>query len=270
MIAAAALMLAAAPASLAQQGAPPSPLAELEPMKLALDQVEATLKREGLPLRTLFDLGRTVTSVRDDIRAKTAELEPRFAEITVRLSQLGSVPAAGAPPEDATIAAERTRLTQIYGDLDAALKQARLLAVRADSLIERIAARRRALVASELFEHTSSVLDVFFWAEVAQAFVGDVRSVGVLLQSWGSFVADNGGAPRLSAAAFSLLALGIAWAALVRWLRRRFPPAAGYETRFAKVRACLWTFVRSALAAPILLVVAIELIELFEIGRAHV
>jgi potassium-dependent mechanosensitive channel len=115
-------------------------------MKLALDQVEATLKREGLTLRTLFDLGRTVAAARDQIRAKTAELEPRFAEITVRLSQLGQAPAAGAPPEDTTIAAERTRLNQIYGDLDAALKQARLLTVRGrqpDRPHHRAAARAR-------------------------------------------------------------------------------------------------------------------------------
>src|SRR5476649_1376771 len=61
-----------APQSETQQ-AGQTPLAELEPMKLALDQIQATLRREDLSVETLGDLETSLTPVRDNLRAKLAD-----------------------------------------------------------------------------------------------------------------------------------------------------------------------------------------------------
>ena len=113
-----------------------TPLAELEPMKLALDQIQATLRREDLSVETLGELETSLTPVRDNLRAKLADLERRLAQLDERRKQFGPPPAAGAPAESPTITAERGRFNQFYSDVDAGVKQARLLAARADALNE--------------------------------------------------------------------------------------------------------------------------------------
>src|SRR5262249_55208637 len=89
----------------AQQPSPPLPdSARLDAAKLALDQLEATFKRETHSVQALFDLGQAINPIREELHTRIAELEPHHAQLAVQLKQLGSPPAAGAPPEDAAIA----------------------------------------------------------------------------------------------------------------------------------------------------------------------
>ena len=240
-----------------------TPLAELEPMKLKLDQIEATLKREELPIATLNDLEGQLAPVRDDLRAKTADLQDRLAKVDASRRQLGPAPAAGAPAESPTIAAERTRVDQAYSDVDAAVKQANLLASRADTLANRIAQRRRDLFTQRLLQRTPSVLDPSFWMDTAKEAPGEIRSIGIVLQSWGSYVRDNGGLPRIGAVAATLLALGVLLVLLARWGRRRFGDRPRPDTRSAKALASLWAFARDALTMPLIVTGVVQVLNAF-------
>src|SRR6185295_4466607 len=150
-----ALLVALVPGVFAQQQAP---LVGIEPLRASLDQIEAAARR-GQSVRALYDLQQTLGPLRDQLRTKLIDLEPRLAEVDARLQGLGPASAS----EDTSIAAERTRLTQLRGELDTAAKQARLLQARAEQLAVVISDRRRAVYAEMLFERSPSVLDPLFW-----------------------------------------------------------------------------------------------------------
>jgi len=129
-----ALLACASLACVSLAAAQQAPLVGIDPIRAALDQIEAQSRRGGLGMRTLSDLSQRLSPLRDDLRDKLADLEPRLADLDARLKGLGPAPAQGAAPEDPTIAAERTRLTQQRAGLDAAVKQVQLLQARATQL----------------------------------------------------------------------------------------------------------------------------------------
>src|SRR5436309_7480767 len=159
-----AVLLALATGSLAQQ----APLIGIEPIRAALDQIEAAARRGGLGLRELADLSQRLGPMREELRDKGADLEPRLADLDARLKGLGPAPAKDAP-EDPAIAAERARLTQQRAELDAALKQVQLLQTRAEQASSLLTERRRSAYAETLLRRSPSVLDPLFWRDVVAA-----------------------------------------------------------------------------------------------------
>src|ERR1041384_431128 len=107
-----------------------APLVGIDPIRATLDQIEAQARRSTLGVNALTALAQRIAPLRDDLRDKLADLEPRLADVDARLKALGSPPAPGAT-EDATIAAERTRLMRERNELDSAIKQMQLLQARA-------------------------------------------------------------------------------------------------------------------------------------------
>jgi potassium-dependent mechanosensitive channel len=185
----------AGPGSAQQPGdLPQQASARLEAAKLALDRLEASFKRETLSVQALFDLGQAINPISEELRVKIAELEPRRAQLEAQFKQLGPPPGQGAPPEDPTIAAERARLTAEFGALDAGLKQARLLAARADELAGQVVDRRRALYARQLFEQSPSVLSPLLWLDAGRAFAGELGALGEMLRSAAKALRDRDGA----------------------------------------------------------------------------
>jgi len=158
-------LLACASLAAAQQ----APLVGIEPIRTALDQIEAQARRGGLGMRTLTDLSQRLPPLRDDLRDKLADLEPRLADVDARLKGLGPAPAQGAPPEDPAIAAERARLSQQRAELDAAVKQVQLLQTRATQLVSTLSDRRLAAYAETMFRRSPNVLDPYFWRDVVAA-----------------------------------------------------------------------------------------------------
>ena len=232
------------------QPAQPSPVTALEPFKFELDQVEAAIGREGISDDALAELRDRVAGVREGLRSRIDALEPQLNEVDTRQKQLGPAPPPTAPPEDAGLAAERERLTKAYGELDATLRQARLLALRADQLTDRITERRRGIFTQRLFKRTPSALQLTFWRDVADAAPQELRSVGYLVQSWWNFAYDNGGLSGIVLAGATLVALAVATTFFVRWWRRReFVPRV--ETRFAKALAALISTLQVGLTAPL-------------------
>jgi potassium-dependent mechanosensitive channel len=228
-----------------------TPAAAIDTVKAELDQTEATLRREGLRGPALGELRDRLTEARDRLRQQAEALEPQLGDLDARIKQLGDKPAAGAPPEDPAIAAERDRLSRQHGEVDTALKQVRLLSLRADQLSERVIDRRRANFAQRLFARSASVLDLSFWREVADAIPREARSIGFLAQSSASYAYQNGGPSGILAAIATLVALAIAATVFVRWWRRRAltPPAT--DTRFSKALAALISLAQVSVTAPL-------------------
>src|SRR5262249_34266230 len=152
-----------------------------------------SFKRDILSVQALFDLGQGINPIREELRSKIAELEPRHAQLEAQLKQLGPPPAPVAPPEDAAIAAERTRLDRELGAGGASLKQTRLLAARADELATQIVERRRALYARQLFEQSPSVLSPLLWLDAGRALVDELEALSSMLRAAARALRDRDG-----------------------------------------------------------------------------
>src|SRR5262249_5219168 len=209
-----AVLVAASAALPARAGAEASDTAWLETIKDTLDEIEATVGRDDVTAEALAGVRQKLNAAMDTLRGKIDEVEPQARDVEERLKQLGPAPAKDAPPETAEIAAEREELTTTFAELDGALKQARVLAVRIDQLSERVAQKRHALYANELFARSASALDPSFWLAAFDAVPIELRSARFLMEAWMRDRADGG---RLAAAALILLVIAAAAIAMNRW-----------------------------------------------------
>jgi small-conductance mechanosensitive channel len=256
-----ALLLVCAAPSLAQQPAE-TPAAALERIKAALDQIETALKAENLSVQALTELRGNIVGLRDELRAQIEQLTPRAAEISARLKQLGPPPAKDASPEAPAVAAEREQLGQNFRQIDGALKQARLLAVRTEQLSDRIFERRRALYARQLLARGNSALDPLFWVEAANGVPAEIRSLRDLVNWW---VGDilQGGLVRIAAALLLLALIILAALAMTHWWLPRFGRAPRGETQLARARTALMVFACLAARTPLAVFASFQVLEAF-------
>ena len=203
---------------LAAQSPAQAEISALEPIRLNINQIESAIRRGGLSINAIDEFSRRLSPVRDDLRNRIGELEPRLAQIDERLKQLGPAPAKDAAPEAPTIAAERGRLNEAHTDLDAALKQARLLAARVEQAAGALTDRRRSAYAQEMLEQSSSALSPFFWADAASALSGEMSNLGLVLRTWWALVVA-GGFLKLASAIFLGVILSGSVLAVSRWLQ---------------------------------------------------
>jgi potassium-dependent mechanosensitive channel len=237
--------------------------AKLSAAKAVLDRVATALQREGLMSPALTDLAQSLAPVRDELEAVIAELTPRVRQLDATLKQLGPAPAPGAPAESATIAAERARLEAEHGALDAAVKQARILAARADDLAEQIAQRRRALYARQLLEPSPSVLSPLVWLDAAHAFADELGAMREMLVSSWNELRDRAVLVRSVLAVLVLAAIAALLTAGGRWWQRRMVAPVIAPSRFRKVLASLGVLLRIAVTMPLAALAAIQVLEGF-------
>jgi len=107
---------------------------------------EATTDDE---LRAIPDL---LEAVRESIVEQRAGLKPKLQDARERLAKLGPAPKDGAPKESAEIAAQRKQLEADVADIDGKLKQADIVFVRADQLIDAANDERRERFTESLFQ----------------------------------------------------------------------------------------------------------------------
>jgi len=248
--------------ALAQTDAPqttPELAAALKPLQSTLASLEITARYASND-QELADLAPRVTPLRDDLRKEIAALEPRLARIDARLKQLGAPPAPGAPPEEAALAAERKRLTDERAAVDAALKQANLLASRADQLADNIGARRRALLTGRLFARSAGLLDPGFWREAAAGVPTEGAAIRDLAGSSWTAARDKVGIVTLIAAALVVAGVASAVLMLTRAWRRRLV-ARPTETRFARALAAAIVLATVTLFAPAVAIFAVLAFE---------
>ncbi len=262
--AALAIMLAGlfAAIALAQSNRPRSTAelaAALKPMQASLASIEAAA-RYASDDQELAGLAPRLAPLREQLRTEIDALEPRLAQIDSRLKQLGAPPAAGTPPEDPALAAERQRLTTERSEVDAALKQANLLTLRVDQLSEGISRRRRALLTGQLFARSAGLLDPVFWREAVAAVPIEADAIGDLARS--SWWAARGkiGMTGLVAAAAVVIGFAAAVILATRAWRRRLR-ARPTETRFARAAASATLLATITLVVPAVVIVAILVLQ---------
>jgi len=257
-----ALAVALAAPALAQTDRPRSNaevVAALDPLKASLDAVEEASHGVAND-QSLADVTERLAPLREQLRDEVELLERRLADVDSRLKQLGEPPAATAPPEDPALAAERKHLAGERGELDAALKQARLVALRADQLNDRVNERRRTLLAGRLFARSAGLLDSAFWRDAAAGAVAEAAGVRDLLRSSWEFARDKLGAVGLIAATLLVGACAAGALLLTRaWRRRIVARPAG--TRFARALAAVIVLASVTLIAPAVIIAAVLAFE---------
>src|SRR4029078_7072404 len=165
--------------------------------------------------------------------------------------------------EDATIAAERTRLTQQRNELDSAIKQMQLLQARATQLAATLTDRRRSAYAETMFRKSPNVLDPYFWHDAAMALPEYGDRLWKYAQDWLDYAREQAGPARITSAAITLAGLLIFAIGFVRWWRRR-SFIARIGDRYGMALASLAVFLRRALTAPIVVFVVLELLDQFQ------
>jgi small-conductance mechanosensitive channel len=226
----------------AESGEEPS----VEEIKKSLDEIEAAVDSEDITAETLAGFRDTLNSSADILRKKFDWLEPRAQEAGDRLKELGPAPAKDAPAESPEIASQRKELTEQFNDVDGELKQARVLTVRTGQLGDRVAQKRHALYANELFARSPSVLDPTFWTDVYRALPIELRSIEALLDAW----SEHHTRPRWAAAALIIIIVIALAFALTRWWLPRLIGEPS-NTRSAKAWAALWVFAWFAIRMPL-------------------
>ncbi|MGZ5812266.1 MAG: DUF3772 domain-containing protein [Xanthobacteraceae bacterium] len=226
----------------AEAGEEPS----VEEIKKSLDEIEAAVDSEDITAETLAGFRDTLNSSADILRKKIDWLEPRAQEAEDRLKELGPAPAKDAPAESPEIASQRKELTEQFNDVDGELKQARVLTVRTGQLGDRVAQKRHALYANELFARSPSVLDPTFWTDVYRALPIELRSIEALLDAW----SEHHTRPRWAAAALIIIIVIALAFALTRWWLPRLIGEPS-NTRSAKAWAALWVFAWFAIRMPL-------------------
>src|SRR6185312_2468265 len=187
-----------------------------------------------------------LNSSTDILRKKIDWLEPRAKEAEDRLKELGPPPAKDAPAESAEIAGQRKELTDEFNDIDGELKQARVLTVKTDQLGDRVAQKRHALYANELFARSASILDPSFWTEVYRALSIELRSIEALVDAW----SEHHTRPRWAGAALIIVVIIAIVIVLTRWWLPRLIGEPS-NTRSAKAWAALWVFIWFAIRTPL-------------------
>lgn len=153
---------------------PPELIAPIDKMTRGIEAAEKAIQNLKELEEGLSRLRLDVEGILNGSRESAEDLRPRAAAIKDQIEKLGPAPAKDAPPEAASIAAERARLNSEAAELDSAIKAAELTWVRARQLIVRITEMRHALFTRNLFEQQPSPLLPTLWRRV----LGDSPAVG--------------------------------------------------------------------------------------------
>ena len=238
-------------------------MAAVEPLRETIEQIETSLRGADIGDSTLVQHRGGLEPIRDELREIITSLEGRLGDVETRLKQLGEAPEESEPKEDPNLTAERARLEERRAALDGALKQTRLLMLRADNMSVRITERRRALFTQELLGRTSSALDPAFWAQAAKAAPDAWHGVVLVAQGWMDHLRVSGTRWKLGAASLALLAFFVCAALFLRWfVRRDFRPKE-LGTRFAKSFFALISLIRVTVTAPAIVLGGLLILNAF-------
>ena len=176
---------APAPAFAAEAPAPvPAQAADIPFPKLVsgwermLDRAAARLGDSSLADKDFEALRGELSGVFNDARAAGATAAENLSQTRQLLDALGPAPAEGSAPEAKEVGAERERLSKALAELDGRVRQAELVATRADILMRSATTLRMDQFKANLLRKGQSPLGFETWAALpAQlAFLGDRMS----------------------------------------------------------------------------------------------
>jgi potassium-dependent mechanosensitive channel len=159
------------------------------------------------------DLARTLKSVFEAAERAEQGAQQPLAALQQQLTSLGPPPPAGAPPEEARIAALRADLSRQLAEAQARLHRAAWIRIRASELIDDLLSGEQASLQRELLTPSPPA-----WR--AETWTGALADLGLAFRKAGAWL----GAPRAESdpgpRAAALLALAIMVALAVGWLLR--------------------------------------------------
>ncbi len=169
----------------AATAAPVSATTRVDNAKSTVDQVQSILSRsEELDDTTLANLRAEVGTIATQMAAVVTEITPQIDAAKAQLAQLGPKPGSKDPPEPAPVSAERASQEQLFGNLDAISKRAKVLGVQARQITDTIDSQARARFAHALFRRYSSLLDPNLWVAVGKELPADYNDISTLSTDW--------------------------------------------------------------------------------------
>ncbi len=239
----------AAPAAAAQPAAaaPTPPPVTLPPDVLdPVERLSKSVETAEKSIQQLKELEGDLARVRTDVEriiynsTSTAEqLRPQLDDVKRQIEKLGPPPAKDQPAENATIAAERTRLTQQAAALDGAIKTTELAWVRAKQLIDRITVIRYQLFTRNLLEKRDSPVLPAVWRDVNSRMESVLGRMNYYGGDWMTWAKRQSGWVSLLLAGVVLLYALIAWPVARLLARSRVRPDHS-PTFFERVMKGAW------------------------------
>jgi small-conductance mechanosensitive channel len=242
----------------------------LDSISGTFDSADGTLKQPSLRDHDLVSLRDQVNPLRAEIRKIISDLEPRYAAAEKRMKELGAAPKENAAAEDVRITTERTAQTALASEIDGVLKQARLLNVRGDQLVDGIDAARRAFFKQRLLTRGESILSPTLWFAAAKALPDETRALASLLSEWKNYALENTPSGTLLLAPFAIVALVIGVFLLRRSLLRHLDRMAkrGEVLQNRRSRDAYLTICRAVIDAatpPLTAFAAIDILAAFDL-----
>ncbi|MCB1508227.1 MAG: mechanosensitive ion channel family protein [Hyphomicrobiaceae bacterium] len=155
-----------------------------------LDQLEATLAREGVTEAELQGIRASAEAIRSTVVARIAEVRPRFEAAEALLADLQ--PAEGVTEtEEARV--ERERQETVVAELEGQLRPLRALRTRAEQVIQQVSERRRTAFADQMLQKSRSPLNPDLWIEVGLAVPALLSSALLLFTDWWGLVTSRAG-----------------------------------------------------------------------------
>ena len=221
-----------------------------ETHRLDLDQTRAALTatEESLRDKNVDDAGLQRLQAQNDalalaLQGAVADLTPRLAASTQRLTELTPKSGETAPTTDVA-AKELDTEKKRHDRLDANLRAARAMLLEADDLGTRISAARRQLFTQRTFARSSSLLNPQLWIAVSREIPVDAEVMRGLIGNWIDAAGERLTLAEKIGTTALVIALALA-AAPLRWLARRFVyrnPAASAPSRLRRALAAAGIF----------------------------
>jgi small-conductance mechanosensitive channel len=212
----------------------------------SINQMVGTMDSAEKTLATMSSVNSDLGHLRDEIdgviskATQTADIvRPRLADIQHQVSKLGAPPAAGAPPESPTVAAERARLTAQSSELSGAVKTLQVTWWRARQAIDKITDLRLSLFVRSLTERMASPIFPDFWSDLAHAAPSVEWRLSYNAKDWSSSVNQQ----KMNVAMLLAAAIGlylILKAIVLAMTRYRPNPDATPPTFFERAASASW------------------------------
>jgi potassium efflux system protein len=218
-----------------------TPRQVLDASRVALDDIDAALKRDDLADADLARLRAENDPLAAQLQAVVAQMTPVLEASTKRLAELTPKKKETEAVNDAAtaeLAAERAK----HDALDADLRSARAMLLQADDNSGRISAARRELFARRTFARSLSVLSPFLWSSVAHESPGALNTVGGVVSGYAIRLSQRISPNQALGFALWMLAL-LAMAAPARWLANRviaLDPASSAPSRLKRAVYTVW------------------------------
>lgn len=274
------LALPFAAPSLAQntEAPPASSRAQIEIIRLDLQQIEAALSRDRLDDQRLNDLRQRLIPLTQTIEEIIQREQPRVDEIKARIDQLGPAPdLSKGQSESAEVARDRAEQNRLWKEADETLRLARALGLRADQSGQAISDRRRQNFTREILAQHPAIISPWLWVEVTKTLPADIRAFNFLMQQWGETIVAN-----LSLFEAAILLLLVAafflvqprarhWVETGSFLRASETSEASEKTRLQKLMRALRRLALATLVPGAALLLFDLLLDRFELlpGRAN-